>query len=119
MKIIVYYLVLLVFIALFTGFLIQANADEMSMGQIVSISVLLAIYTVAISFLGEGKTEDEREIQHRYVSNRMALITGTLILSAGVLVGIFTHALNYWLLGGLIAINLVKTISLIYLNYKK
>lgn len=119
MKIIFYYLVLLVFIALLTGFLFQANADEMSMGTMISISVLLGVYAIMISVVGEGKTADEREMYHRYVSNRMALIAGTVVLSLGVLVGIFTHELNYWLLGGLIVINLVKIISMIYLNYKK
>ena len=118
MKIIVYYLVLLILIALLAGFLVQGTPDSMSMGQMISISVLLGVYVVAMSLVGEGKVVDERDMQHRYTSNRLALIAGTVILSAGVLVQLFNHALDYWLLAGLIAVNLVKIVSLIYSNYR-
>ena len=118
MRIIVYYIVLLILIALITGFLVQANSDSMSMEQMISVSVLLGIYVVAMSLVGEGKVADERELQHRYLSNRFALVAGTIVLSAGALVQLFTHTLDYWLLAGLIAINLVKILSLIYSNYR-
>ncbi len=118
MKIIVYYLALLILIALITGFLLQADSDSMSMEQMISVSVLLGVYVVAMSLVGEGKVVDERESQHRYTSNRLALLAGTVVLSVGVLVQLFTHTLDYWLLAGLITINLVKIISLIYSNYK-
>src|SRR3989344_5355200 len=118
MKIIVYYLVLLVLIALIAGFLIQGDSDSMSMEQMISVSVFLGIYVVAMSLVGEGRMADERERQHRYTANRLALIAGTIILSAGVLVQLFNHALDYWLLAGLIAVNLVKIVSLIYSNYR-
>lgn len=119
MKIIVYYLVLLVLIALIAGFLIQGDSDSMSMEQMISVSVFLGIYVVAMSLVGEGKTIDERDLQHRYTSNRLALIAGTTVLSIGVLVQLFNHTLDYWLLAGLIAINLIKIISLIYSNYRQ
>ena|SRR3989344_3789448 len=119
MKIIVYYLLLLVFIALLTGFLIQGQGDSMSMQKMLSISVLLAAYAVVISLVGEGQTEDERASHHRYLSNRAALVAGTIFLSVGILYQLFTHSLDYWLLAGLIAINLAKIISLIYSSYKR
>ncbi len=118
MKIIRYYLALLVLIGLITGFLVQGSPDSMSMGQMVSVSVFLAIYVIVMSLVGEGKVADERELQHRYTSNRLALVAGTVVLSVGVLVQLFAHALDYWLLAGLIAINLVKIISLIYSNHR-
>jgi len=116
MKKIIYYLVLLVFIALLTGFLVQAhpNSGAMSTSQMISVSVLLGIYVVAMSLVGEGKAADERETFHRYFSNRSALIAGTIVLSAGILYQLFTHRLDYWLLAGLIAINLVKIAGLLY-----
>jgi putative flippase GtrA len=72
-----------------------------------------------MSLVGEGKMADERESLHRYYSNRAALVGGTVLLSIGVLYQLFTHHLDYWLLAGLIVINLVKIVSLIYLDYKK
>lgn len=118
MKMIVYYLVLLILLALITGFLLQGSPDSMSMEQMITVSVLLGFYVVAMSLVGEGRMADEREQQHRYISNRLALMAGTAVLSAGILVQLFTHSLDHWLLAGLIAINLVKIISLIYSNYK-
>lgn len=119
MKIITYYLILLVFIAILSGFLIQGQPDSMSMKQMISVSLLLGLYTIAMSFIGEVKTEDERALAHRYLANRVALIAGTVVLSVGILYQLFTHQLDYWLLAGLITINLVKIMTLIYSNYRR
>ena len=119
MKIIVYYVFLLVFIALFAGYVGQKAEGPMSMHQMVSLSVLLVVYVIAMSFAGEGRAKDERDLFHRYVANRNALLAGTVILSVGVLYQLFTHSIDQWLLAALVVINLVKIISLIYSHYRK
>lgn len=119
MKIIVYYFILLVLIGLIAGFLWQGDSNSMSMGQMISISVFLGGYAVAMSLVGEGKVADERDLQHRYTSNRLALIAGTIVISAGILFQLFNHKLDYWLLAGLIAINLIKIVSLIYSHFRQ
>lgn len=54
------------------------------------------------------------------LANRAALISGTIVLSLGVLYQLFiSHQLDYWLLLALMGINLSKIVSLIYLNYRK
>lgn len=122
MKLIIYYLSLLVFLAIVTGYLLsQNNAQEaMSMGTMIGISAALVLYVVAMSLVGEGPREDEREVLHRQLANRNAMITGTAILSVGILYQLFiTHVIDYWLLTALMGVNLSKIISLIYLNYRK
>lgn len=122
MKLILYYLSLLVFIAIVAGFVLSQNTSTapMTMGPMLGISAALVIYTVAMALVGEGPQDDERETLHRRMANRFALIAGTAILSLGVLYQLFvTHNIDYWLLVALIAVNLTKIISLIYLNYKK
>ena len=122
MKIITYYLLLLVALALIIGYLFAGThaSAAMSMPQMLGISIVLGLYAVVLSLVGEGKTADEREAAHRYISNRAALVTCTAIISLGVIVQLFvSHHLDYWLLASLIALNLAKIISLIYLNYKK
>lgn len=122
MKLIFYYLSLLVFLAITSGYLLsQSQADaSMTMGTMVGITVALGIYVVAMSLIGEGPEEDERETHHRRIANRVAMITGTIILSLGLTYQIFiSHQLDYWLLVALMGINLSKIISLIYLNYRK
>lgn len=122
MKLIIYYLSLLVFLAIVTGYLISQNSstNPMTMGVMVGISAALAIYVVAMSLIGEGSKEDERGVLHRQIANRIALIVGSSVLSIGILCQLFaSHDLNYLALIALMGINLSKIISLIYLNYKK
>ncbi len=122
MKLIFYYLSLLVFLAIVSGYLVSQNQsnETMGMGTMLGISVALGLYVVAMSVVGEGKAEDERDLHHRRVANRVAMMTGTIILSLGVIYQIFvTHQLDYWLLISLMGINLSKITSLIYLNYRK
>lgn len=119
MKITKYYIFLLLLLSLITGFLVQNNAETMSMPEMVSISILLGIYVVGLSLTGEGKVIDERDLHHRYTSNRIAYIAGVVTLSSGVLIKLFNHTVDYWLLGALIAINAVKITTLIYCHYKK
>ncbi|MBP9686817.1 MAG: hypothetical protein KBD66_03380 [Candidatus Doudnabacteria bacterium] len=119
MKTLIYYLLLLVAIALVTGFILS-GASTMAMPQIIGISGALVLYTVALSFVGEGTPEDERALTHRHLANRAGLIAGTVVLCLGILFQLFTrHTVDYWLMTGLISINLTKIISLIWLNYKK
>ena len=119
MKIIIYYLLLLLLIALTGGYLLS-QPSAMSMPQMLSVSAILAVYTVTMSLVGEGNNLDEREIFHRNLSNRYGLIAGTAVFCVGLIYQMFvTHALDWWLLAGLIILNLTKIISLIYLNYKK
>lgn len=120
MKLILYYLSLLVFIAVVTGFAISQNGGTMAMSQMLGVSAALVLYTVAMSLVGEGPATDERDTHHRYVSNRAAMIAGTVVFSVGIVYQLFiSHSLDYWLLVGLITMNLTKIVSLIYLGYKK
>lgn len=122
MKLIIYYLSLLVFLAIVTGYLISQNntTDPMTMVTMIGISAALVFYTIGMSLIGEGPKEDERESLHRQLANRIAMISGSSILSIGILYQLFVnHNLNYLALIALMAINLSKIISLIYFNYKK
>lgn len=122
MKLILYYLSLLVFIAIVTGFLLSQNGnmDSMSTNQMLGVSAALVLYVVAMSLVGEGPAQDERDGHHRHLAHRSALIAGVVVLSLGILYQMFvSHQLDYWLLISLIIINLTKIVSLIYLNYQK
>ncbi|MDR3642318.1 MAG: hypothetical protein P4L74_01655 [Candidatus Doudnabacteria bacterium] len=117
MKVIIYYLLLLVFIALVAGSLVLGRPQSMGMQQMLGISAALILYVIAMSFVGEGKNQDERQILHKNLSNRAGLVAGSVIFSLGILYQLFvSHNIDYWLWAGLIAINLTKIISLIFLE---
>jgi len=120
MKKIIYYLLLLIFIALISGFLLFGQGSNMSMPQMLGVSAFLVLYTVAMSLVGETGVIDERDILHRNLANRSALVAGLIIFCVGILWQIFiTHKIDYWLLTGLVVINLTKIISLIFLDNQK
>lgn len=120
MKVIIYYLLLLVFVGLVGGYLLSGQPSSMGMTQMIGVSAALALYTIAMSLVGEGPAADERDVLHRHLANRAGLATGTVIFSVGLIYQVFFSGhLDWWLLAGLILINLTKLISLIYLNYKK
>ncbi|PIR97675.1 MAG: hypothetical protein COT91_00120 [Candidatus Doudnabacteria bacterium CG10_big_fil_rev_8_21_14_0_10_41_10] len=120
MKVILYYLLSLVFIVLFSVFLVTGKAEAMAMPQMVGVCVVLVLYTIIISLVGEGRSLDEREVSHRNLSNRVGLIAGTVVLSVGIIYQLFiNHHLDYWMLLGLAVINFAKLITLIFLHHKK
>lgn len=120
MRIIVYYLLLLILLGLIGGYSASAVHDSMSMTQIASIVGVLALYTIGISLVGEIKTGDERDVTHRHAASRHALIAGSAVLATGLLYDLlYNHHLNNWMLATLIIMNLTKIISLIWQNYKK
>ena len=120
MKTIIYYVFLLVFIALIAGALIVGHPTAMGMHQMLGLSAALILYTIGMSFVGEGKNQDERQVLHKNLSNRVGLLAGTIIFSLGILYQLLAkHSVDYWLLAGLVAINLTKLISLIFLDINK
>lgn len=120
LKILIYYILLLALIALVTGYLLFEPMNEMSMPAIISICTFLVLYSVLISLAGEIKSEDEREVMHRNLSNRVATIAATIFISGGLIYQIFvTHHIDWWLLATIIIVNLTKISSLIYFHYKK
>lgn len=120
LKIFIYYGLLLVLIGLIAAYLFFKPMDEMSMPAMISISMVLVLYSVLISLAGEIKSDDEREVLHRNLSNRVAMIAATLFISGGLIYQIFvTHHTDWWLLATIIIMNLTKITSLIYFHYKK
>jgi hypothetical protein len=119
MKNLIYHLLLLIFIAVLTGFLL-ATGKDIPMAQMLGFGGALVLYIVGASLVGESGTKEDREKLHITFSNRAGLIAGQIVLAIGILYQLFvTHNIDYWLLVGLIAISLTKIISLIYLTNNK
>lgn len=121
MKLLLYYLSLLIFIAVVAGYLIsEGGGSAMGMQQMVGVSAGLILYVIAMSLVGEGHSRDERELLHKYMANRSAMIAGTVVFALGIIYQLFvTHHVDYWLVFGLITVNLTKIITLIFLNYRR
>jgi ABC-type nitrate/sulfonate/bicarbonate transport system permease component len=86
---------------------------EMVLPTLVAVTALV---TLAFG-LAEGRG-DERAALHRYMASRAAFLLGLGVLAVGTLWQTYTHTLDYWLLGALIAATLGKIVGLLYGKYK-
>lgn len=69
---------------------------------------------VVLAFaLAEGRG-DERAALHRYMASRAAFLLGLAVLAAGTLWQTYTHTLDPWLVGALVAVTLGKLVGLLY-----
>lgn len=115
MKNILYHLLFLVFIALITGFVIFGPSGQMDTTQALAVSGSLVLYTIALAFVGETKNQTAEESNQKNTATKAAYISATIVFSLGVIYQILVSKnLDWWLLGGLVVMNLTKLISLIY-----
>ncbi|MBA3733084.1 hypothetical protein H0W91_01775 [Patescibacteria group bacterium] len=73
--------------------------------------VILALF--AVFFLRE-KIQDERDSVHRMLSGRVAFLTGSTLLTIGIVVQSFQDNVDVWLVVVLVAMVLSKLITRIY-----
>lgn len=86
---------------------------EMVLPTLVAVAALV---TLAFG-LAEG-CGDERAALHRYMASRAAFLLGLGVLAVGTLWQTYTHTLDYWLLGALVAVTFGKIVGLLYGRYK-
>jgi cell division protein FtsW (lipid II flippase) len=107
-----------VFIAVIAGFILSGN-NNFSGQTATIVAALLILYCIGLSLVSAGKNQDEQSKTNRNITERAGLIAANVIISLGIIYQLFTHTLDFWLLVSLMIINLVKIISLVYLNNKK
>ncbi len=81
-----------------------------------TLAAVAALVVLAFG-LAEGRG-DERAALHRYMASRAAFLLALLVLAAGTLWQTYTHSLDPWLIGALVAATLGKIVGLIYGRYK-
>lgn len=79
--------------------------DMMVMGM---LAVLLGLFGIFASFILREKTVDERDSQHRDLAGRNAFLAGSGVLTLGIVIQGYTHAVDPWLVIALIVMVVVK-----------
>lgn len=79
--------------------------DMMVMSMLAIILVLFAIFA---SFILREKAVDERDDQHKALAGRNAFLAGSTILIIGIIVQGYSHAVDGWLVTGLIIMVVTK-----------
>jgi putative flippase GtrA len=107
---------ILVFLLIFL-----ANPFHIWMPDMMVVSIVIAIlivFALFSSFVLREKVQDEREAIHRMLAGRVAFFTGSIILTLGILVQSFSHAVDIWLVAALVAMILAKIGTRIYSDRK-
>src|SRR3989338_9664086 len=102
--------ILIILLVLFInpfGFWMQT---ALLMMMVLGLVVVFALFT---SFVWRENHKDEREGFHKMMAGRIAYLTGTALLTLGIIVQSFGHEIDSWLLLILGAMILAKIIGLI------
>ncbi|SRR5258708_1592217 len=108
-------LILIVLLVLFLepfGFL-MTNAFLMMM-----VAGLIVVFSLFASFVWRENVRDEREALHRFMTGRIAYLTGAGGLIIGIIVQSFKHSLDNWLVFILGAMIFAKVIGSVYNRLK-
>jgi hypothetical protein len=86
---------------------------EPMLGMILPTLAAVAALVVLAFALAEGRG-DERAALHRHMASRAAFLLGLGVLAVGTLWQTYTHSLDPWLVGALVATTAGKLFGLLY-----
>ncbi len=75
---------------------------------------LVVVFALFASFVWRENHRDEREGLHKMMAGRIAYLTGTALLTLGIIVQSLNHELDPWLVFTLTGMIVAKVIGLIY-----
>lgn len=78
------------------------------------LAITLGLFGIFASFILRETVVDERDGQHRTLAGRNAFLAGSGVLTLGIVVQGYTHAVDPWLVVTLIAMVVVKISSRIW-----
>lgn len=78
------------------------------------LGITLVAFAFFAIFILREKVQDEREDKHRMLSGRVAFLTGSALLTIGIVVQSFQGTVDVWLVIVLVAMVLSKLVTRIY-----
>ncbi len=78
---------------------------------------LLAFFCLFAVFVVRERVRDEREMNHRALSGRVAFLIGSAVLVFGIIAEGMKHAVDQWLVIALVAMIVGKLATRIYSDY--
>jgi ABC-type multidrug transport system fused ATPase/permease subunit len=72
------------------------------------LAVILVLFAIFASFILREKAGDERDDQHKALAGRNAFLAGSATLILGIIVQGYAHAVDGWLVVGLIIMVMTK-----------
>ena len=85
-----------------------------NMMHMVMLAFILVIFALFAIFVLREKVQDERDSVHRMLSGRVAFLTGSALLTIGIVAQSLEDAVDVWLVVVLVAMVLSKLVTRIY-----
>ena len=82
--------------------------------QIVAAAVAVVAFGIFSSFVLREEAGDEREEKHRSLAGRVAFLTGSSVLLIGILIELYRHMLDAWLIVALVSMVVAKIVTRMY-----
>ena len=108
-------------VAILISFFLLALADLIPfwmpmMGEMIALLIVTILLLVWISFVVTEKAVDEREVQLKTQSGRVAYLAGIAVLMMGLIVQGFAHTIDPWIPTALMVMVLAKFFTRLYLE---
>jgi hypothetical protein len=85
-----------------------------NMMHVLMLGIILVAFAFFAVFILREKVQDEREASHRQLSGRVAFLTGSALLTVGIIIQSVTDMVDVWLVITLVAMVLSKIVTRIY-----
>ena len=85
-----------------------------NMMHMVMLAFTLVIFALFAVFILREKVQDERDTVHRMLSGRVAFLTGSALLTIGIVVQSLEDAVDVWLVVVLVTMVLSKLVTRMY-----
>jgi len=85
-----------------------------NMIHMVMLALTLVVFAFFAIFILREKVQDERDTAHRMLSGRVAFLTGSALLTIGIVVQSLKGTVDVWLVVVLVAMVLSKIVTRIY-----
>jgi hypothetical protein len=82
------------------------------------LTFTLVTFSAFATFVLRESVGDEREVLHRMLAGRVAFLTGSFLLTVGIVVQALNHSVDYWLVVALVGMVLSKLMARIYSDRK-
>lgn len=85
-----------------------------NMLHMMMLALTLVVFAFFAIFILREKVQDERDAVHRMLSGRVAFLTGSTLLTVGIVIQSLQEGVDVWLVIVLVAMVLSKIVARIY-----
>lgn len=82
------------------------------------LTAVVAVFALFAGFVVRERAADERDMQHRSLSGRVAFLVGAAIITLGIIEQSLMYTVDPWLVFALVGMILAKLISRMYADHR-